>query len=583
MTSTARVAWVLALLSPAVAARGGDAPPPARDWLPKDALIVVEVERPQALIDLMVGPKMTGMVTKHPAYRAAMDGPQLKGLVQLVNFLEMQTGTTWREGLATLLRGGATMAVLPGDRAVLISDSADPELLRKVHDIFIQATRGEADKQGKPDPVVSREVQGVTTWSLGGAPCYALMDGRFVWGNNPAALESLLERRSHAGRPGLTSSASYKAARKAASPDAVATAYADLSVLKALPQLAEAVKPSENPLAVLLAGGLKEALGRSQWLGLDLRVQGESVTLAAAMDGTAGGSGSRSGFMSPPQGKGALPPVPVPGQLATMSLYRDLFGFYSAKDQLFPERTSGLIFFENMMGIFFSGRDLNGEVLAETRPEVRLVMARQTYDSTVGTPEVKMPAFALLVPAKHPEEFARVAEEAWQKAVGLISVTRGQKAEPGLVIDRVMQGDVKFTVVTNSVGKGEDRAHLPARFNYTPSLAHVGDTFILSSTESLARDLIDALKKAPAANAKPLVGTHTLVEADGVQLAGLVDANRATLVERNMVEKGNSREKAEGEIGTLAGLLRLAKHARLTGSENGPPARYSLTVELNLP
>ena len=33
---------------------------------------------------------------------------------------------------------------------------------------------------------------------------------------------------------------------------------------------------------------------------------------------------------------------------------------------LFPERTSGLIFFENMMGIFFTGRDLTSEVLAET-------------------------------------------------------------------------------------------------------------------------------------------------------------------------------------------------------------------------
>ena len=38
--------------------------------------------------------------------------------------------------------------------------------------------------------------------------------------------------------------------------------------------------------------------------------------------------------------------------------------FYAAKDTLFPDRTSGLIFFENMMGIFFSGRDLTDEVLA---------------------------------------------------------------------------------------------------------------------------------------------------------------------------------------------------------------------------
>ncbi len=33
-----------------------------------------------------------------------------------------------------------------------------------------------------------------------------------------------------------------------------------------------------------------------------------------------------------------------------------------------------------MMGIFFSGRNLTDEVLAETQPQVQLVVARQDYD-----------------------------------------------------------------------------------------------------------------------------------------------------------------------------------------------------------
>ena len=70
---------------------------------------------------------------------------------------------------------------------------------------------------------------------------------------------------------------------------------------------------------------------------------------------------------------------PCPGGIAAVSLYRDLHGFYAAKDTLFPERTSGLIFFENMMGIFFTGRDLTDEVLAETEPEIRLVVAEPQY------------------------------------------------------------------------------------------------------------------------------------------------------------------------------------------------------------
>jgi hypothetical protein len=273
----------------------------------------------------------------------------------------------------------------------------------------------------------------------------------------------------------------------------------------------------------------------------------------------------------------------VPRQIAGMSLYRDLFTFYAAKDQLFPERTSGIIFFENMMGIFFTGRDLNGEVFAELLPEVRFVIAAQKYDPAVGTPEVKLPAFALIVPSKHPEEFAKVAEEAWQKGIGLISVTRGQRAEPGFIIDRVTHNDVKFTVATNASGKADDKSKLPSRFNFNGSMARVGDSFILSSTQQLACDLIDALKKTPTTAVKPLDGTHTLVTADGVQLASILAENRETMIERNMVEKGNTRPKAEGEIDMLTAVARLVRRTELTAGTAAGTTKFSLGVDLNLP
>ena len=191
-----------------------------------------------------------------------------------------------------------------------------------------------------------------------------------------------------------------------------------------------------------------------------------ALLLSAAADGK---PGATSAFMSPAEGTGALPNLTVPRQIAGLSVYRDLHAFYAAKDQLFPERTSGLIFFENMMGIFFSGRDLTEEVFAETCPEVRLVVAAQAYDKAVGTPRVQIPAFALVVRTRHPDEFARVAEEAWQKAVGLTTVTRGQQAEPGLIIDRETYQGIRFSVATNAPGKNDDKAHLPSRFNYSPS------------------------------------------------------------------------------------------------------------------
>src|SRR5664279_2378148 len=147
----------------------------------------------------------------------------------------------------------------------------------------------------------------------------------------------------------------------------------------------------------------------------------------------------------PDASTGLLPPLTVPGTIASLSLYRDLHSFYAAKNALFAERTSGLIFFENMMGIFFSGIDLTEGVLSEVRPDVRVVVAKQQYDPAVGTPATQVPAFAAVLRLKDPKRFGETVEEAWQKAIGLVNFTRGQQALPGLIIDKANQGAVSYT------------------------------------------------------------------------------------------------------------------------------------------
>ena len=75
------------------------------------------------------------------------------------------------------------------------------------------------------------------------------------------------------------------------------------------------------------------------------------------------------------------------------------------KTNCFPDRTSGLIFFENMMGIFFSGMDLTEEVLGETLPDIRVVVAEQRYDEKTGTPAMQLPGFAVIMQLRDPAKF----------------------------------------------------------------------------------------------------------------------------------------------------------------------------------
>ena len=254
----------------------------------------------------------------------------------------------------------------------------------------------------------------------------------------------------------------------------------------------------------------------------------------------------------------------MPGTIASLSLYRDLHSFYAAKNDLFPERTSGLIFFENMMGIFFSGIDLTEGVLSEVRPDVQVVVAKPQYDPAIGTPATQVPAFAAVLRLKGPQRFGETMEEAWQKAIGLANFTRGQKALPGLIIDKASQDGVKYTISYYRPPGDKSSGAVDTRYNFRPSLARPGDYVILSSTDALARDLIDVVKRTSSAPPKASLAENSLMEIEGPALSAILEANREQMVRKNMIDKGNSREKAESDIQVLLAAIGYVDHATLT-------------------
>jgi hypothetical protein len=558
--------------------------PPAIQWIPKDAVISLELTKPKALLELLSGEKATAAITALPLYQNQASTPKFKEFLNLINFMEITLDTDWRTALAKLTGGGITFAVCPEDTVLLIIDAEDEDMLQKFHEILLNMARSEAGKQEQPNRVESTQYEDVTAWTFDGKEAHAIIGKRLVLANRPEGLKAVLELRANGASENLTSKTAYQAARRAAGPDSVATVFADLLILKNIPDIAGLLEQSSNnPLAALTLAGIVEAVRDSSWLALGLDCEESKLILRASVDGKTTASTSPVAFALPGKpGEGILPNLSVPRRIAALSLYRDLHSFYAAKDDLFPERTSGLIFFENMMGIFFSGRDLTNEVLIETKPEIRLVVAEQEYDPAIGTPQVKFPAFALIFRLRHPEQFNEVAEEAWQKAVGLINFTRGQQAMPGLIIDRPFQGKTKYTVAYFSTSGIEDKTNLDSRFNVRPALAMPGEYLILSSTDGLARDLIDTLHQETKQAPKPLAGTHSLVELEGGQLSSILEANRKTLIQGNMVDKGSTQEQAEANIDLFISLAKFLDLVKLRiGTHNGL-TQADLEIKLNL-
>ena len=109
-----------------------------------------------------------------------------------------------------------------------------------------------------------------------------------------------------------------------------------------------------------------------------------------------------------------------------------------------------------------------------------------------------------------------------------------------------------------------------------------GDYLILSSTDGLARDLIDALNHEKERSVEPLADTHSVVEIEGDRLASILEANRSMLVRGDMVNKGRTQEEAEAGIDMLITVIKLVEHVELSISSHEDITSAQLEMELNI-
>lgn len=573
---------VALLLTTSRAALGAEGAP--AEWIPQDALVTVEISDPKVLVDLAFHPGMVAKARSLPAYDQVMATPGVQQFLAVVHFIEASLGADWRTVLDESTGGGITLAACPDDVVLMIIDAKDAETLKRLHDLFLGFARSEAAKQGSVGLVRSADYRGVTGWTFDGKEAHAIVGNRLIWANQSKGLLKMLDLKAEGNAKSLHAVGAYQEAKKgaaaAAGPGRIGFAFMNLGIIKHVPPIAEALAGSDNPMAALLFAGVTETLRNSNWLALGLSAREGGLSLCATVDGKADNNSKAAAFAFPEKpAEGALPNLDVPGRIAAMSLWRDLRTFYAGKDDLFPERTSELIFFENMMGIFFSGRDLTEDVLAQTHPEVRVVVAEQAFGD--DAPQLRLPSFAAVFRLRDPEKFALVAEEAWQKAIGLVNFTRGQQAQAGMIIRQPTHEKTTYTMAYFL--PGEKGTPMETHHNFRPSLAVVGDFLVLGSTDALAEDLIDALKREQAGPPKTVPSIHSLVELDATKIASLLGANRGHLVRQNVVEKGHSEEQAATEIDLLLSIVGNLGRMRLSLQGPPQPTRAVLDWNLDLP
>jgi hypothetical protein len=126
---------------------------------------------------------------------------------------------------------------------------------------------------------------------------------------------------------------------------------------------------------------------------------------------------------------------------------------------------------------------------------------------------------------------------------------------------------------------GDAKTHGEAGLNYnaSPTVAFVGDRFILASAKPLALELVQHVQHpAPAADSK----ANTLLQLDGQIGVRSLTENRGPLIAQNMLEKGHDRSAAETEIDRVLAAIRHFEGAALGLSVGN--ASLDLAVEMRL-
>jgi hypothetical protein len=305
-------------------------------------VVALELARPKTLLELFAGDRAIAFVTALPAYKEQASKSGFQQFVNIVRAMETELGTDWRTALGKLTGGGITLAVCPDEIVMLIVDAEDADLLGRLHEMLLSMARSEAEKKGQPGSVESKQYGGITAWTFDGKEAHAIIGKRLVMANSPEGLKRILDLRAETGGENLSSNPAYRAARRQAGSDAVATVFADLKLLKQTPDIAGALKQQgENPLAALAFAGIVEAIRDSNWLALGLEVEDQTLICRASVDGKTVARTSPAAFALPNEsGEGALPNLVVPRRIAALTLYRDLHEFYAAKDDLSVPRSA---------------------------------------------------------------------------------------------------------------------------------------------------------------------------------------------------------------------------------------------------
>ena len=534
---------------------------PAR-LISSTAVAYAELSRPGQLLDLASDPKLLELVRQAEPVEQYLESDAFRSIKQVVRQLEEQLEAPWRVTVGDLTGGGVYAAFEPlSQGAVIIVKSRDAKLLARAHQALLELIQTYADENGRESPVKSQQYRGVTGWRVGDG-YHTIVDDLLILSNKVEVLKGAIDRHQGRSRDALTNVPAFQQAQQAAPKGATGWGMLRLAPLRLLPGVTKALSgPSDNPGIEVLAGGILDAAKDASFVAFDLQMTDDEVRWRARLPhDRAKVAENRHWYFAPTDGKSSYAPLRPPGTVATLTAHRDLSGMWLAREELFDEETvAQLTQADAGLGLYFKG-DFGADVLGQLSPRIQFVAVRQEFAAGQPVPAVKLPAFAGVLEIDGDEQFATQLLLAYQNIVGIVNITGIQAGRAQLLQTSEEYRGVRISKAEYVPDAGIEDGAAGIAYNFSPACAQVGDRFILGSTASVVRALVDELQKP---DAERLTADNALLELDLQQLGLVLADNRETLIAQNMLEDGNTREEAEGQISLLLDVLRLMRKSSL--------------------
>ncbi|HEX5497979.1 MAG TPA: hypothetical protein VFX03_02090, partial [Thermomicrobiales bacterium] len=402
---------------------------------------------------------------------------------------------------------------------------------------------------------------GVVGWEFGPGSVHAIIDDVLVISNKSDALREAIDRHRDPSAKCLADAPTFQQAVARKKDGGIGWAWTSLGAVRQAPNVEKALNGrSNNPLIELLLGGVLDAMRSAPFATAEASVDSGRVRVRVEMPRDASQTAATRSWYFAPDGQRAAPAALQPaGTIATLSFFRELAGLWLAREELFDEKVvAGFTQADTQLGLFFSGRDFGPEVLGELEPGWQFVVARQEFAADQPVPALKLPAMALVLKMKHPDEFATQLLVAYQKVVGLTNIIGGQQGQPQLLLASEDYHGAKISKATYVVEKKTSLDQAKVNYNFSPACARIGEHFVYGSTIGIVRQLVDSLGETGAA--APTSDNLSLNVA-GAPLAAILADNRELMISQNMLSEGRTRAEAESAIGALLKLVDAADRA----------------------